>query len=130
MFGVDPGEDRAEKFLTRLSGLVRHALKHNQGQVELQALAAATAQREATVRAGLDWLEARGYIQVLQQPNGSLALAGSDGVSADTLQQMGAQMKMLLEETAAYRAHFARAEARSLVVVALPDQAQPSAGER
>ena len=60
LFGVDPGVDRPDAFLRRLAGLVKHALKANGGRAPLAALAAATAQREATVRLGLAWLAAAG----------------------------------------------------------------------
>ncbi len=124
LFGIDPGLDHFEKFLKRLAGLVKHALNSDGGRVNVSTLAAATAQREATVRAGLAWLAARGHLVVLGE-DGDIGArlvrtrevylaAGSQAVSAD-LPQVTAQLKALLEETAAYRAHFARAGKETLV---------------
>jgi len=65
LFGIDPGLDQPEQFLKRLAGLVRRALNADQGRVSIPTLAAATAQRESTVRAGLAWLAARGHVVIL-----------------------------------------------------------------
>lgn len=64
LFGLNPGLDRPDAFLRRLAGLVKHALAAHEGHVGLAELVAATASREATVRAGLDWLAARGDIEL------------------------------------------------------------------
>ena len=115
LFGTDPGLDRPEEFLKRLAGLAKHALNSNRGQANVSTLAAATAQREATVQAGLAWLGARGYLVVLGEDGDEVHLAaGSQTASAD-LPQIAARLKTLLEETAAYRAHFARAEKETLI---------------
>jgi len=115
LFGIDPGLDHPETFLKRLAGLTRYALSSRQGRANVSTLAATTAQREATVRQGLAWLAARGHLVVLSEEGDEIQLAeGSHAVSAD-LPQIAAQLKALLEETAAYRAHFARAEKESLI---------------
>jgi hypothetical protein len=115
LFGVDPGLDRPEEFLKRLAGLTRYALNSNQGQANVSTLAAATAQREATVQAGLAWLGARGHLVVLGEDGDEVHLAaGSQTASAD-LPQIAARLKALLAETAAYRAHFARAGRETLI---------------
>jgi len=59
LFGVDPGYGSPSAFLGRLAGLVKHALSARDGGARISELAAATAAREATVRAGLTWLAAR-----------------------------------------------------------------------
>ena len=114
LFGIDPGLDDPEKFLKRLAGLTKRALNSHQGRVSVSTLAAATAQREATVRAGLAWLMARGHLVMLDEADDEIHLAiGSQTASAD-LPEIAARLKALLEETAAYRAHFARAEKETL----------------
>jgi len=115
LFGVDPGLDHPDRFLERLAGLVRHVLSSNRGQVNVPTLAAATAQREATVRAGIAWLVARGHLVVLGEDDEEIHLAaGSQKASAD-LPKVAAQLRGLLEETAAFRAHFARADRENLI---------------
>ncbi len=64
LLAVDPGLDRPDVFLARLAGLVKRALGQHNGQISWRVLAAATAQREATVREGLRWLAARGHVRI------------------------------------------------------------------
>jgi single-stranded-DNA-specific exonuclease len=115
LFGIDPDLDDPKKFLQRLAGLVKRALNADQGQTKISTLASATAQREGTVRAGLDWLVGRGQITILDENDDEIKLvAGSQTISAD-LSQSVTQLRVLLEETKAYRAHFARAAPDALI---------------
>jgi len=98
-----------------LAGLTKHALNSNPGRANISTLAAATAQREATVRAGLAWLGARGHLVVLDADNDEIHLTAGNQIASDDLPQTAARLKALLEETAAYRAHFARAEKETLI---------------
>lgn len=115
LFGIDPGLDRPDEFLRRLAGLSKRALKADGGRVSVSTLAAATAQRESTVRAGLAWLAARGHVVMLGEDGDEVCLGvGDQTVDAD-LPRVTAQLNALLEETAAYRAYFARAGVESLI---------------
>ncbi len=116
LFGVNPGLDRAPLFLERLGGLVKRALKADRGQVSLSTLAAATAQREGAVRAGLEWLAARGHVTILEQDEvgKGMALAPGGRVEEDTSEYL-ARLKGMLEETRAYRAYFQRADAEDIL---------------
>ncbi len=114
-FGLDPGLDEASRFLQRLAGLVKRALNAEQGRARISTLAAATAQREATVHAGLAWLVGRGHVTVLDKDGDEIHLTeGGETASAD-LAPIIAQLRVLLEETEAYRGHFARADPETLV---------------
>ena len=64
VFAVDPLDTTPDAFLKRLAGLVRYAQEKLGGKVEFNRLTAATAQREATVRLGLQWLEQKGLVKV------------------------------------------------------------------
>jgi len=116
LFGMDPGLDHPEAFLKRLAGLTRYALNSRQGRVSVSTLAAATAQREATVRQGLAWLAARGHLVVLNEEGDEIQLAeGNQAADPKGLGKPLGSLKALLEETAAYRAHFARAYQETLI---------------
>ena len=120
LLGIDPGLDHPQKFLKRLAGLTKRALNSNQGRAKVSTLATATAQREVTVRVGITWLAARGHLAVLGEDGDEVHLAvGSQRVSAD-LPRITAQLRALLEETVAYRAHFARADKETLIQSQLP----------
>ncbi len=115
LFGIDPGGSRPQAFLRRLAGLTRYALRANQGWVNLSTLAAATAQREATVRRGIAWLVARGHLVVCSEDGPQMRLGEGGHAPRADLSPIAAQLKALLEETAAYRAHFARADEKTLL---------------
>ena len=115
--GVTSVEDRIEPFLRRLAGLLKHDLSKRQGQVYLPALAAACGQRLATVRKGIEWLEARGQI-VIQKWEGDdlLVTQGTgDGPSPQVTPDLETELRVLLSETSAYRAYSSRADAQQLI---------------
>ena len=114
LFAVDPGLDRADAFLARLAGLVKRALGANDGQINLRMLAAATAQREATVRVGLRWLAARGYVRLASEDSDEVRIEPGDGVLRVEAGALMTQLQSLLEETAAYRRYFGHTEPDAL----------------
>ncbi len=114
LFAVDPGLDRPDAFLARLAGLVKRALGANDGQINLRVLAAATAQREATVRVGLRWLAARGHVRIAAEEGDEVRIESGDGVLRVEAAALMAQLQSLLEETAAYRRYFEQAEPDAL----------------
>lgn len=115
LFAAEPPPGDLEGFLRRLTGLVKHALAARNGRTSLAALAAATAQTEVAVRLGLEWLAARGLIALQVASDGQVTLAPGPGQDNGRSRAVAAQLKAALEETAAYRAYFARAEAPALL---------------
>jgi hypothetical protein len=107
-------EDRIEPFLRRLAGLLKHDLRQRQGQVYLPALASACGQRLATVRKGIEWLAARGQIVVVKWDGDDLTIAPGDGEKQVAL-DLETELRVLLSETAAYRAYFRRADVKQLI---------------
>jgi hypothetical protein len=78
-------------------------------------LAVATSQREGAVRLGLEWLSAGGHISI-HTDDGTVHLSSGNHEPNQYLQrELYMAVKGILEETAAYRAHFQRAEAESLM---------------
>ena len=114
LFAVDPGLDRLDAFLVRLAGLVKRALGANDGRINVRMLAAATAQREATVRVGLRWLAARGHVRLAAEDGDEARIESGDGVLRVETGAIMAQLQGLLEETVAYRRYFEQAEPGSL----------------
>ena len=112
--GVASVEDSLEPFLRRLAGLLKHDLRQRQGQVYLPALAAACGQRLATVRKGIEWLAARGQILIQTWDGDDLAISPGAGERRAT-PELETELRVLLSETAAYRAYFRRADARQLI---------------
>ncbi|MCU0504014.1 MAG: hypothetical protein MUC51_20035, partial [Anaerolineae bacterium] len=114
LFGVDPGYGSPSAFLGRLAGLVKHALSTH-GGARISELAVATAAREATVRAGLVWLAARGSIGLAFGDGDEVRVSPGDGAPRADLAQATRRLEALLAETAAYRAYFATADKMRLV---------------
>ena len=103
-----------DEFLSRLAGLAKYAINQRGGNVAVQELAAATGQRESAVQIGLEWLAAGGHISIQNQED-SLQLTGGKGEPNPYLQkELYIAVKGVLEETVAYRAHFARASLENL----------------
>jgi single-stranded-DNA-specific exonuclease len=115
LFGIDPALDDLETFLKRLAGLTKHALRTSEGRVGISTLAAATAQRESTVWAGLAWLTARGHLAVTSASDDEVRLTAGTGKTSPDLPRVTGHLKSLLAETRAYRTHFIRVEKETLV---------------
>jgi single-stranded-DNA-specific exonuclease len=112
LFAVDPGMDSLDVFVKRLAGLVKYAIKAREACVDVQSLAAATAQRPSVVEAGIHWLQAYGYLHVVGRAGSELQLEKGAGAQSSDLPQAQAILQELLQESAAYRGYFARLDAR------------------
>lgn len=98
-----PPAEKPDEFLTRLAGMAKFVIAKKGGQTKIPELAAATAQREATVRIGLEWLAAGGHVAIFGQGD-VITLSAGDGEGNPYVQtELYVAVKGLLEETAAYR---------------------------
>ena len=80
----------------------------------MNELAVATAQRVNAVRIGLEWLAAGGHVSISDEGDAVL-LSDENGEANQYLQkELFVAVKGILEETAAYREYFLRANAESL----------------
>lgn len=112
---IHPLAETTEDFIARLSGLLKYALHRRSGQTSYAQLAAATAQRLETVRAGLAWLAAQGKITLRREEEGNLSLAPGNEISTlPSARRLWLEVQTLLAETAAYRAYFRRAPLEAL----------------
>ncbi len=110
LFTEDPEMDRPEQFLHQLAGLVKFTLKKQAGHARLTTLAGATAQREKTVKLGLAWLEAYGHIKIDRQAGDEIFISAGDRLQKPNANQIAEQLRAVLDETAAYRSYFKRAD--------------------
>jgi single-stranded-DNA-specific exonuclease len=115
LFGVLPGADSVNGFLQRFNGVVKYALNQKNGETSLIELAGAMAHRESTIRAGLDWMTARGHITVEYGDDGDVKLSEGGIEDAAVKTESTARVATLLQETAAYRAYFRQADKDSLI---------------
>jgi single-stranded-DNA-specific exonuclease len=115
LIGVSPDPEKADAFLARMAGLAKYVINQKGGKVAVSELAVVTGQREGAIRLGLEWLAAGGHISI-QREDGSVLLSPGNHESNQYLQrELYLAVKGILEETAAYRAHFQQADAESLM---------------
>ncbi|HEU4744167.1 MAG TPA: DHHA1 domain-containing protein, partial [Anaerolineales bacterium] len=115
LFGVSPEPEKADAFLARMAGLAKYVIHQKGGSVSVSELAVVTGQREGAIRLGLEWLAAGGHISI-QRDDGTVHLSSGNHESNQYLQrELYLAVKGILEETAAYRLHFQRAEPESLI---------------
>lgn len=116
LFGIDPGNHEPQAFVERLAGMVKYAVSKYEGRMRMANVAAALAQREATIRKGLEWLEAKGEISIQIEGGGrgsleeEIVINVGGSLDADRSGKVLEELKALLEETRAFRAWFRRAE--------------------
>ena len=123
LLGVSPEQGNSslslrptDEFLSRLTGLTKYVINQREGRVKLQELAAATGQRVSVIRMGLEWLAAGGHISILDEDE-AVFLSQEKGEPNPYLQkELFVAVKGILEETSAYRAHFARAIVDTLIL--------------
>ncbi len=125
LLGVSPKQGNTafplrltDEFLARLAGLTKYALSQRGGRVTLQELAAVTGQRVSVIRMGLEWLAAGGHVSIVGgEEREAVHLSAEKGEPNPYLQkELFIAVKGILEETAAYRAHFARASVDTLIL--------------
>jgi len=96
-------------FLTRLAGVVKFVLNQRGGRVSLVELAAATGERLAAVRLGLEYLSKRGQVTVESEAEGEIVLAASNARADESAAaQLKSQIEKMTAESAAYRRLFSR----------------------
>jgi single-stranded-DNA-specific exonuclease len=105
-----------EIFIGQLMGLVKYTLNHHNGTTTYSALAAATSQRERTIRSALSWMVFQGQVSIAQETGDEIKLHISTSLK-DPIQaaRCWVEVRNLLEETSAYRAHFSRADKNMLL---------------
>jgi single-stranded-DNA-specific exonuclease len=117
LFAVEPATAGFRPFLERMAGMVKHDLLTRGGRMNIRRVAAALGHREATIRVGLEWLVARGQLQVIEMDEDSLTLQ-AEGKSELNWQVVENRLRRSLDETAAYRRHFRSAPAETLGISA------------
>lgn len=116
LVGAHPFLEAGDTFMVRLTGLLKYAITHRAGKVTYAELAAATSQRRITVEQGLNWLVSRGTIGMLHQEDDQLWMAPGKIINdMGGAARLWEEVQALLAETAAYRAHFKRADKDTLL---------------
>jgi len=112
---------QTEEFLTRLAGLAKYSINNKDGKFSIQELASVMAQRERAIRNGLEWLAAGGHVTINVEADMETVLlsAGKGETNPYVQKELYTAVRGILEETAAYRQYFARANLESIIRAAL-----------
>ena len=114
VIAVAPTKEKTDEFLARLAGMAKYAIGNTGGKVSFNDLAVATAQRVGAARIGLEWLSAGGHVTAVLEGEAVLLSAGNGEKNQYLQKELYVAVRGILEETAAYRAYFARANVESL----------------
>ena len=117
LFDVMPGTDAINAFLERFSGVIKYSFNHYHGRVLMAQLAGAMGHRPATIRAGLRWLQARGYLTLVHDDGDEVRIQPNGARDEAALKMSNQELPPLLQETKAYRLHYRRADADNLIVI-------------
>ncbi len=115
LFGVSPSAEKPDAFLTRLAGFAKFAINQKSGKVTVGELAGVTGQREGAIRLGLEWLAAGGHVSIQREDDTILLSTGNGELNQYLQRELYVAVRGILEETNAYRLHFQRADAKSLM---------------
>jgi single-stranded-DNA-specific exonuclease len=107
--------DTLPGFARQLMGLIKYAMMHKEGELDLEELAAALGHRLTTARLGVDWLVAQGKLSIYVEEE-TLLVARPDhrAPATGTAADLETILKSGLVETAAYRKFFKEASLASL----------------
>ncbi|MBC7812206.1 MAG: single-stranded-DNA-specific exonuclease RecJ, partial [Burkholderiales bacterium] len=101
LFGQVPPFDQADALLKQLAGLVKYALKHKGGTVNVSDLAALTGHAEQTISAGLHWLNSETTLRLTPLTEDLYEISEAD--TAEKQPNAAKRLELLLSETKAYR---------------------------
>jgi single-stranded-DNA-specific exonuclease len=115
LIGVSPSTDQLDRYLKRLIGLVKFSLKTKHGRVNLNELVVAMAHKEITVKVGIEWLSDQGYGIKYTSGGDEIIFLNEDRRVSTEMSMISDQLKTLLEETAAFRVFFIKADPDTLI---------------
>jgi single-stranded-DNA-specific exonuclease len=110
--------DKLLAFIPQLMGLVKYAIQHKEGEVNLEGVAAVLGHRRATVRLGVDWLVAQGKLSIVADEGDWLVLRADLRSPRPEAAALETLLQTALAETAAYRDFFRRASLAALAQMA------------
>ena len=116
LFANPTSMDQPEAYLRSLAGLCKFAIRQNNGIIYLPRIASATNQRLETVRAGLQWLQTHGHIQIMDQEQDQVHIAKGIGTATNPDRAIAVELSALLDESKAFRNYYLRADKDRLII--------------
>ncbi len=113
LFAFDPRSDTIETFIPALVGLIKYSINKKNGYFDLMKISAALSHEPSTVEKGLIWLEARGEIRINKE--NMIISESHEKPNPVKIDQFESELRIMLDETAAFRAYYQRADAEALI---------------
>jgi hypothetical protein len=114
LIAVSPYPEKPEEFLSQLAGMSKFVINHRSGIIKISELAANTAQRELTIKLGLEWLSASGHLMIEIEDDHYNLESGDKMANPYLRNELFKALRGSLEETTAYRVHFKNADPDSI----------------
>jgi len=110
LFGIKPKTDSLNGFLTHLMGLMRFAIRTNEGLVYLDQLACLTSQTTKCIQKGIDYLVSRGEITIfeVQENQVKIKLGGYSDLKSS--RRILEELLSIIKESASFRNYVLRTE--------------------
>jgi single-stranded-DNA-specific exonuclease len=115
LVATNPPTQAFTDVLKRILGLIKYVLNQQEGQTTLTALAEASGQSSATIRLVLEYLIAKGEIEVTYGRGDSVSITPAHHSPAPDVTEKRDAVQISTAETAAYRAFFQRATPQQLL---------------
>lgn len=111
LFALSPAADSLQIFVKRMAGFAEYTLNVYGGRASWDALGGAMAHRPEAVRAGMEWLAARGHILIDGTGDKGILIRRGDGQQiAERLKPTTSALMGWLAEARAYRAYYSRSD--------------------
>ena len=118
LFKLRNPDDSLDGFLRNLSGLVKYAASHYEGQINLEKLAAVLGQPPDLIKSGLDWWQAHGDICIEQVSDADYQIEERHDIGkaqSGQLNKLAQAIHTQLNEIAAFRSFYTRANPANLL---------------
>jgi single-stranded-DNA-specific exonuclease len=116
LFSTNPGMDEPGAFLKRMVGLLKNRIKNYHGVAKLNSLAIGTAQKTHTIKAGLEWLDAYGYIHLISMEDNESIIEAGTRKKKENAASSSSRLNSLLAESAAFRRYYLSANKDRLII--------------
>jgi len=115
LFGLNPQADNQKDFLKKLSGLLRFAISHKDGVLDMELIAARTSQPVTAVNTGINLIAALGNITILSSKFPLVKIGRGGQMDQKKVDKSNRDLQMILKEIIAYRKLFLNADSSNLL---------------